>query len=122
MPATGVSPGPVTVKLAPLRVAASIGSLNDAITFVAESAKLGKDYDVRVVPEPKNFIQKIMEEGGAGPADTNHVTAGTSFVELARPMLQQLDPQRVKSVESALRAMDLMRSENVIMWMPDVAR
>jgi cell division inhibitor SulA len=37
-------------------------------------------------------------------------------------MLQQLDPQRVKGVESALRALDLMRSENVIMWMPEVAR
>jgi protease-4 len=100
-----------------------IGSLNDAIAYAAEQAKLGKDYDVRVVPEPKNFIQKIMEEGGAGPQDTNHVRmTGSSFLELARPMLQQLDPQRVKSVEGALRAMDLMRSENVIMWMPEVAR
>jgi protease-4 len=100
-----------------------IGTLNDAIAHVAESAKLGKDYDVRVIPEPKNFIQKMMEEGGAGPQDTNHVRmSGTSLVELARPMLQQLDPQRVKSVESALRALDLMRSESVIMWMPEVAR
>jgi protease-4 len=99
-----------------------IGSLNDAIVFAADQAKLGKDYDVRVIPEPKSFIQKMMEEGGAGAQDTSHVRAGTSLVEMARPMLQQLDPQRVASVESALRALDLMRTESVIMWMPATAQ
>ena len=99
-----------------------IGSLNDAIVHVADAAKLGKDYDVRVVPEPKNFIQKLMEDSGAGQQDPAHVQTGASLVELARPMLQQLDPNRVKTVEGALRAMDLMRSENVILWMPESTR
>ena len=99
-----------------------IGTLNDAIAHVAEQAKLGKDYDVRIFPEPKNFIQKMMEEGGAGPQDTQHVKVGSSLVDLARPFLQQLDPSRVTSVEKALRALDLMRTESVIMWMPEATR
>jgi protease-4 len=100
-----------------------IGTLNDAIAHVAATAKLGKDYDVRVIPEPKNFIQKLMEEGGAGPQDTQHVKlGGTSLVDMARPFLQQLDPSRVASVERALRALDLVRTESVIMWMPEATR
>src|SRR5581483_9881170 len=38
-----------------------IGTLDDAIKYVAEQAKL-TDYETRVVPEPKNFIEQIMEE------------------------------------------------------------
>ncbi|MDQ3438950.1 MAG: hypothetical protein M3478_01215 [Planctomycetota bacterium] len=89
---------------------------------VAEQAKLGKDYDVRVIPEPKNFIQKLMEEGGAGAQDTSHVRANTTLLDMARPFLQQLDPSRVASVERALRALDPMRTETVIMWMPEATR
>ncbi|MGB7156948.1 MAG: signal peptide peptidase SppA [Tepidisphaeraceae bacterium] len=99
-----------------------IGSLNDAVLHVAEAAKLGKDYDVRVIPEPKNFLQKLMEEGGAGQQDTSHVMAGSSFVDLARPFLNQLDPGRVQSVERALRALDLVQQESVILWMPEATR
>ena len=38
-----------------------IGTLQDAIHHVAEKAKL-KDYEVRVVPEPKNFLELLVEE------------------------------------------------------------
>src|SRR5262249_7012733 len=38
-----------------------LGSLDDAIKHIAGVAKLST-YEVRVVPEPKNFIEKIIEE------------------------------------------------------------
>ena len=38
-----------------------IGSLQDAIHYVAEQAKL-TEYDIRVVPKPKNFIERLVEE------------------------------------------------------------
>ena len=43
-----------------------IGGLGDAIAHVAGEAKL-TDYDVRIVPAPKNFLEQLIEEAsGAG--------------------------------------------------------
>src|SRR5262249_41521016 len=38
-----------------------IGTLRDALDFVAAQAKV-KDYDVRVVPAPKNFLERVLGE------------------------------------------------------------
>src|SRR5262249_6508824 len=38
-----------------------IGTLRDATDHVAAMAKL-KDYDVRVVPAPKTFLERLLEE------------------------------------------------------------
>jgi ClpP class serine protease len=48
-----------------------LGTLSDAVAFAADQAKL-KTYDVRVVPKPKNFLERLTErasggKGGAGP-------------------------------------------------------
>ena len=47
-----------------------IGTLADACAFAAEQAKV-TDYDVRVVPEPKNFMEQILAElmGEGDPDD-----------------------------------------------------
>ena len=37
-----------------------LGTLSDAVAFAADQAKL-KTYDVRVVPEPKSFLERLME-------------------------------------------------------------
>src|SRR4029077_11146235 len=82
-----------------------IGSLEDAIQFVAQQAKL-TDYDVRVVPEPKNVIEKIMEEL-SGEKEEGHgldVLAkardvnSQSLVDLAMPHIRQLDERRFSAV------------------------
>ena len=58
-----------------------IGTLEDAIKYVAAEAKLN-DYDVRVVPEPKNFIERLIEEASGGKDEphrldlASHVRAG----------------------------------------------
>ncbi len=49
-----------------------IGTLDDAIRHAAEQAKL-KDYEVRVYPEPKNFIEVLLEELSDGDNDPNHL-------------------------------------------------
>lgn len=106
-----------------------IGSLEDAIRDVAGQAKL-KNYDVRVVPRPKNFIEQFMEEVSGEKEDNKDLElravaprpAGerASLVELALPYLQHLDPQRVALIKTALHRMELMQREKVILMMPEM--
>src|SRR5208283_758716 len=42
-----------------------LGTLNEAVAFAAAQAKL-KTYDVRVVPEPKNFLERLTERASGG--------------------------------------------------------
>ena len=77
-----------------------IGGLEDAIRHVAEQAKL-KDYEVRVYPEPKNFMEVLFEELSDGDRDSNHLPCrhprwrrprASSILDLALPHLKGLDP------------------------------
>ena len=100
-----------------------IGTLQDAIQYVAGEAKL-KDYDVRIVPEPKNFLEQILEElSGGSKEDSKGVRLGgqTSLVDLALPYLRGLDPERVKVIKSALARLQLLQQEGVILMMPEIA-
>jgi protease-4 len=105
-----------------------IGTLQDAINYVAENAKL-TDYEVRIVPEPKNFIERLVEEI-AGEKDEPKglglqvraalADSQPSLVELALPYLQHLDPQRVKAVKMALLRLQLMQQEGAVLMMPEI--
>ena len=53
-----------------------IGTLDDAIHYAADKAKI-KEYQVRVYPEPKNFIELLMEDLSDGDRDSNHLEVGT---------------------------------------------
>jgi protease-4 len=105
-----------------------IGSLDDAIKFVADQAKITQ-YEVRVVPEPKNFIERIIEQASGGKDDRHRLdvkappaagAATPSLVDLALPYLQHLDPARVRAVKMALERLQLMQKEGVIMMMPEL--
>ena len=63
-----------------------IGTLDDAIQHVAEQAKL-KDYEVRVYPEPKNFMEVLVEEMSDGDRDPNHLALPASGVASPRAVL-----------------------------------
>jgi protease-4 len=107
-----------------------IGTMDDAVRYIAKQAKLDK-YDVRVVPQPKNFLETLMAgmSGQTSEDEGKHVLAGrsgvratgaTSITDLAMPYLQQLDPARVSAVRAALTRLDLMREESVILAMPEI--
>jgi protease-4 len=99
-----------------------LGTLNDAIVFVAGQVQI-KDYEVRAVPEPKNFIEQLMEEVTDGKKDANRLRSlpiNGSLLKLALPYLEQLDPKRVKAVLSALTRLEVLRSENVVLTMPEI--
>jgi protease-4 len=105
-----------------------IGTLQDAIHQVAAEAKV-TDYDVRVVPAPKNLIELIMEEAEGGKEDKREVDSGIrrplgprpfSLVDLALPYLQKLDPHRVKMTKLALQRMELIQREGAVLMMPEM--
>ncbi len=99
-----------------------IGTLQDAIHHVAAQAKL-TDYDVRVVPEPKNFLEKLLEELSGekdkGKGINLAAQRPASLVELALPHLQHLDPERVRVIRSALQRLQLVQQEGAVLVMPE---
>jgi protease-4 len=106
-----------------------IGTLRDAIAHVAGLAKLA-DYDVRVIPAPKNFLEQLVEDA-SGSRDTGPgigmavlpplAGAPASLVDLAMPYLRHLDPQRVAAVKMALQRLQLIQREGVLLMMPEIA-
>jgi protease-4 len=105
-----------------------IGGLGDAIAHVAGQAKL-TDYDVRIVPAPKNFLEQLIEEASGASDDAAGLDARVrpmasgpaSLVDLALPMLRHLDPARVAAVKDALRHLQLLQREGVLLMMPETA-
>jgi protease-4 len=97
-----------------------MGTLKDAIAFAADQAHV-TDYDVRTVPEPKNFLQRLMEQSSGQDDEAGHVAMGMQtdwLTKLAAPYLQGLDPQHLNVVETALRQLELMQREQVVLMMP----
>jgi protease-4 len=107
-----------------------IGTLQDAIAFAANEAKLSADFDVRVVPEPKNFLEKIMEDASGADNEPGQLSLRSrtrlmpqgqvSLIDLAMPYLQHLDPSRVATIKMALNRLQLMQKEGVIVSMPEI--
>ncbi len=103
-----------------------IGTLDDAVKFAAAQAGIG-DYDVRVVPEPKNFLELLMKEFGGDEEDrlslglrTSPLDQGSPLFDAALPLLRHLDPQRLQAVLTALTRLELLRREGVVLMMPEI--
>jgi protease-4 len=106
-----------------------IGGLEDAIAHVAGQAKL-TDYDVRIVPAPKNFLEQLFEDASGSKEDTPGIDAAVSgpgrgapasLVDLALPYLRHLDPRRVAAIKTALQHLQLLEREGVLLMMPEIA-
>jgi len=99
-----------------------LGTLSDAVAFAADQAKL-KDYGVRVVPEPKNFLEQLSERVSGDKNEPGHISnpmVENSLCKLAAPYLQNLDPQRTAAVASALRRLDILQREGIVLSMPEI--
>jgi protease IV len=97
-----------------------IGTLDDAIAFAADQAKVS-DFIVRTVPEPKNVLQKLMEQSAGGDDDTDHVALGGSanwIAKLAEPYLAGLDPDHARIIKMALGQLEMIQQEQVMLMMP----
>ena len=101
-----------------------LGTMQDAIEFIAAQAKT-KDYEIRVVPEPKSFIEKLMEELTGDKDEPNRLVKlraanQVSLIDLAQPYLKQLDPSRVRLVTRALQQLQVMQRDGATLMMPEL--
>ena len=105
-----------------------IGTLDDAVKYAAAQAKLG-DYDIRVVPEPKNLLEMLMEEFGGGDEDEHSLSLNVEvpalgrtspLLEAALPLIRHLDPQRLEAVLTALTRLEMLHDEGVVLMMPEI--
>lgn len=99
-----------------------LGSLSDAIAYAAGQAGI-KNYDVRVVPHPKSFLEQLMEQISGGDDDSNQVSLSAgddSLLKLAAPYLRNLDPRRTAAVTSVLRRLEILQKEGVVLTMPEI--
>ena len=104
-----------------------IGTLDDAVKFAAAEAKLEK-YELRVVPEAKSFLEKLLDDSG-DKNDANHVSLRASgltgspqasLLTAALPHLQSLDPQRMTAIRLALRRLEMLQTEGAVLMMPEL--
>jgi protease IV len=105
-----------------------LGTLDDAIQYIATEAKLetGK-YDVRVIPKNRDFFEQLFEQASGEEGDTDRVGLAEalaasqqrlSLVELAMPSLKHLDPQRAAAVIDSLRQLELLHRDGVSLLTP----
>ncbi|MHC4678959.1 MAG: signal peptide peptidase SppA [Planctomycetota bacterium] len=102
-----------------------IGGLKEAIDYAASEASL-KDYEVHVIPPPKDFFTMIMEQySGQGQRPTDITMPETAVLFAGNPawesifgLLQKTEPQRAHALRQALQRIELIRQEGVIMMMP----
>ena len=106
-----------------------LGGLDDAVRFVAREAGID-DYEVRVLPKPKNIMEQLLADLGAAEDDDKGslsmslgspgAARGASLFEAAAPYLERLEPSRAAAVQSALTQLSLFEREQVILAMPAV--
>lgn len=102
-----------------------IGGLQQAVEYAAAKASLA-DYEVRVIPEPKDFFTLLLDQysgEGENPADVTLPAVTSPFVShptLASllDLLRRTEPRRAQALTQALQRIELLRRENVILMMP----
>jgi protease-4 len=102
-----------------------IGGLHEAIKYAAAKVSL-EEYDVRIIPEPKDFITEMMQRySGEGDRPTDISMADAATVLAGHPtlaplfdVLRRTEPQRARALYQALQRIELIRAETVITMMP----
>ncbi len=90
-----------------------LGGLDDAIHYVAQQAGL-KDYEIRVVPRPKNFMELMMSGLTGKEPDDNRLSLSSA----AMPYLRDLEPRRLRAVRQVLAQLTAAQHEHVLLTMP----
>jgi protease-4 len=107
-----------------------IGTLQDAVRFAAGEAKIEK-YETRVVPEPKNFMEVLME-GMSGDTDKEEAQRLTlprpaganggaaTLLDVAMPYVRSVDPHRAAAVGRMLIQLETLNRDGVAVIMPEI--
>jgi protease-4 len=102
-----------------------IGTLRDAIRHVARQANL-KDYEVRIIPRPRNFVEVLMEELGGRESDDKNISLSPlvarnyrGLLEAALPHLATMEPERIAAIKTALLRLSLLQNQRAVLMMPE---
>ncbi|HRR86680.1 MAG TPA: signal peptide peptidase SppA [Phycisphaerae bacterium] len=106
-----------------------LGGLQDAVSYAAKLADLSEDeYELRVLPEPKNFMDLFIRSLTGQEEDDEGVDVAVTIDEpwtlklpFARellPALKALDPDRAKLVLRSLLRIELLGREHVLLALP----
>ena len=103
-----------------------LGTLDDAIKFAAAEAGLTDDYDIRVIPRPKNFVELMLKEMAGKSEDDDRLSLGLArprhpAVGLGNrpcPLLERLEPQRATALRSALIQLEVLQRESLTLTTP----
>ncbi len=104
-----------------------IGTLRDAVQFVAEKAEVD-DYDVRVIPKPKSLLELMFADmmGTREDDDAIHMASRLgrgrtqSLWEAVAPILNRLEPRRAASIRRALMQLEVLQRERLSLTMPEI--
>jgi protease-4 len=104
-----------------------IGTLDDAIHHVAQQARL-KDYEIRVLPRPKNFLEVLLEDLGDREPDGKSVLVGSAWApagpnplwRAALPHLEGVEPERLAAIKAVLDRMAHLQRDGVLLTMPEL--
>jgi protease-4 len=104
-----------------------LGGLNDAVKYAAAQANIS-DYEVRVIPRPKDPFEMLMDMIGGGEEDDEELVTPTPqsrlfsmdspLMQSALPLLERLDPVRVQAILRTLERLELIHNEGVVTVMP----
>jgi protease-4 len=103
-----------------------LGGLDQALEYAAAKVSL-QDYEVRVLPEPKDFLSELMDElageEGERPTDIRlpamtSLLAGHPTLAPLLDLLQKTEPGRARALRQALQRIELIRRESAILMMP----
>ena len=81
------------------------------------------DYEVRVLPRPRTFLEQMTEQLNGNKDDSGHVRmAGgeDALLTLVAPYLLGLDARRAAAVVSVLRRLEILQKEGVVLTMPEI--
>ncbi len=96
-----------------------LGGLHDAIEFAADKAKL-KEYEIRTVPEPKNFFEMLASDLSESKPNDKHLETQPvlGLWQTVLPMLKGLDPHRMRAIQAAFQQLGVIQQERISLSMP----
>ncbi len=101
-----------------------LGTLDDAIQFAAREANIS-DFEIRVLPRPKNLVERLFSDLAGKDPDDNRL--GVRFAaplltrsiwQAATPLLDGLQPERVASLRRTLIQLEILQRESLSLMMP----
>jgi protease-4 len=92
-----------------------LGGLTDAVYLAAEQAGV-KDYEVRIIPKPKNFLELLMDNLVTG-MDEESLAIGQYASRMIPGLSDPTAAQMRRAISRVLLQVRMLKSESVLMLM-----